>query len=184
MSVCAAIRAATLADVPQIAALAESVRLVDRASEHAGRTGFLVSGYAAEDYAAFIASADHFYVQAEGGEVVGFVLACSSERLAEADRRDSRPVGRPGEPWVLIKQICTRPGDRRRGVARALHQHLIVRVGARPLCAWIVLQPLNEVSIAFHASLGFGKVRDTVGSDGLARGLWVRLPDAPRHSSA
>jgi ribosomal protein S18 acetylase RimI-like enzyme len=184
MNVCAGIRAATLADVPQVAALAESVRLADRASEHAGRTGFLVSGYAAKHYAASIGAADHFYVQAEGGEVVGFLLACSGERLAEADRRDSCPGDCPGEPWVLIKQICTRPADRRRGIARALYRHLIAQVGARPLCAWVVLQPLNEASIAFHDALGFAKVRETVGSDGLARGLWLRLPDAPGHSSA
>jgi predicted GNAT superfamily acetyltransferase len=76
------------------------------------------------------------------------------------------PAQGPNHAWFLarrerflyVDRVCVAAAARRRGLARALYSDALdhaARSGAEVLCCEIYSNPLNRVSDAFHASLGF-----------------------------
>lgn len=70
--------------------------------------------------------------------------------------------------FAYLDRIAVAPEARRRGVGRALYAHLVdVLTGTTPvLFCEVNVRPRNDVSLAFHATIGFREVgqQDTDGA--------------------
>ncbi len=158
-----------LADV---AALAESRRLDESDPAAAGRDGFLVSDYTLDDYRGRLADAEHFWVAVKGGEVVGFLLAYSDERLEPEEWLNHRIKTALGS-FLVIKQVCVSRGAARQGVASRLYHHVLEQWLASPVIAAVVSEPHNHASSQFHRKLGFEELTHLTPPDGRQRTVWV-----------
>ncbi len=168
------IRRARPEDVPQITALAKQYELKRLSPEDAEKFGFLVSRFAEEDYTRFLQYADHFYVMTKTDELMGFLLAYSSNFIKPDEWLNMLIRARHPEPFVLIKQIAVHPHHQGQGVASHLYNYLFDQVRGRPLFTVIVIDPPNRRSIAFHERMGFHKVFEAIPPDGFPRGVWKR----------
>jgi len=97
---------------------------------------------------------DTAFAAEEDGRVIGFVVGF----VAQTD---------PTEVYAHL--VGTRPGSRRRGVARALYRQFFATVaskGCRQVKA--IMVPINRTSLAFHQHMGFRPVeQDTIDIDGV-----------------
>jgi uncharacterized protein len=65
------------------------------------------------------------------------------------------------ERFVYVDRIVVAADQRGRGHARSLYDELIAKAaqaGHRVLCCEVNVEPPNEVSLAFHAAMGFAEV--------------------------
>ncbi len=135
------VRRATVADVPQMAALAadrvpgEVDRLVEDLTTRVTAT---------ETCAGFVVD--------EGDEVVGWGIVRHVEPKVVDD--DHAPVG-----WYLMGVII-RDDRQRRGYGAALTRARLDWLGSRADCAHYFTDADNEASRRLHASFGFQQVRD------------------------
>jgi predicted GNAT superfamily acetyltransferase len=76
---------------------------------------------------------------------------------------EKTPPQGPNHAWFLARRPAFLYVDRlvvaaqaqRRGLARQLYQDLVRIADGCPLCCEVNIDPLNSVSLAFHAKLGF-----------------------------
>jgi predicted GNAT superfamily acetyltransferase len=162
----------------QVIALAGAYQLQSMEPERAKEHGFLVSGFTDDEYREFLTRADHFRVLLAGDEVLGFVLAYSSDRIASNEWMNLKIKSESLVPFVLIKQICVLPAQIGGKAGTMLYRDLIDRVPDRPLFTVIVADPPNPRSIAFHEKLGFEKVFEATPPDGFPRSIWRRNSSA------
>jgi predicted GNAT superfamily acetyltransferase len=168
------IQVATSEYLPQVIELAKSYQLEQIQPELLEKYGFFVSGFEGNDYQNFLERANFFYVYVEKENVLGFILAYSSNYIQEAESLNLQIKSQYPEPFVVIKQICVRQDAIGRGIANFLYQHLFDRILELPLFAAIVLNPMNVSSIDFHERLGFRRVFNITPSDGIPRGVWQK----------
>lgn len=96
-------------------------------------------------------------------EVVGFalVLPPGVDYASENYRWFSEHAASLGyDDFAYLDRIAVSQVARRRGVGRALYEHVLERLaGATPvLFCEVNVRPRNETSLAFHAALGFREV--------------------------
>lgn len=102
--------------------------------------------------------ADHFRLVDVDGQVGGFLLALppgldyGSLNYAWFSARYDR--------FCYIDRLAIAADRRRLGLARALYDDLLTRVGPRVprLVCEVNLRPRNDASLAFHSALGFSEV--------------------------
>lgn len=165
---------ATEDHLEQIVRLAESRSL--GAAGARGSTavdgGFLVSAYTEADYRARLESAEHFYVAVKGADVLGFLLAYSSDRVERDEWLNQRIKTTLGN-YLVIKQICVAREAARRGIASMLYYHVLEQWPKTPVIAAVVNDPPNEASARFHHKLGFQELTRLTPPDGMPRVVWV-----------
>lgn len=161
------------AHVEAIVALAESRRLSGAEDPlTAGRDGFLVSDYTEHNYRDRLTTAEHFYVALKGGDVIGFLLAYSDERI-EPDEWLNHRIKTTLGSFLVIKQICVAREAARQGVASRLYHHVLEQWNGSPVIAAVVSEPPNEASTLFHRKLGFEELTRLTPPDGRERMVWV-----------
>lgn len=168
------IRRAAGQDVPTLHAMADRFLLSQLSAPERDARGFLVSNFSLDRYRRFVDDADYFYVLEDEGGIAGFVLAYGSDRIGPDETVNRTIADRHPAPFVLIKQICIAPERGGRGYARRLYDHVLEASGGLPQFAAVVLEPLNQPSVAFHERLGFREVFQIVAPDGLPRGIYGR----------
>ena len=166
------VRSASLSDVDQIVELAEIWASSDPTSKDSG-DGFLVSAYTADAYREFLSSAKYFHVAVEGSRIVGFLIAYTDRAIKPTERLNLLMAQELG-PLVVIKQVCTHPNWRRRGIAGRLYQTVLKHEGDRQVIAAVVSKPPNLASERFHHAMGFEPYRRFTPDDGLERTVWLR----------
>ncbi len=171
-----AIHTAELDHIPQIVEIAQHFTTEGIPSAEAVERGFLVSRFTADDYRDLLQRAEHAYVASVAGEVVGFVIAYSSDQIQDDEWLNSMIKARHSDPFVIIKQVAVRSGHLSRGIASALYAHLMRTVTGVPFFAAVVLDPPNRKSIALHEKHGFRMEFDVTPPDGLPRGVFRRHP--------
>lgn len=168
------IRSADANDAEAVHRLAESLSH-DRVSSDPGEGGgFLVSAYSQRRYEEFAADVDHFYLAVARGteQLIGFVLAYSSEHAPANDWLTSFLLVVHRGPFLMIKQVAVSQAVRRRGIAKALYDYVLGQVEGRPVFAAIVLDPPNEASNRLHLQMGFEPLFDATPPDGIPRRVW------------
>lgn len=134
--------------------------------------GFLVSAYTEEDYRSRLESAEHFYVALKGDEVLGFLLAYSSDRVEHDEWLNRRVKATLGD-FLVIKQVCVAQRAGRQGIASLLYYHVLDQWRESPVIAAVVNEPPNEASAGFHHKLGFEELTQLTPPDGMPRMVWV-----------
>jgi predicted GNAT superfamily acetyltransferase len=76
-------------------------------------------------------------------------------------------------PLVVVKQVCTHPDWRRRGIAGQLYRAVLKHEGDRQVVAAVVSDPPNPASERFHHAMGFEPHRKQTPGDGLERTVWL-----------
>ena len=160
--------------IPQIFSLARTYQLKRMPPKQSKKLGFLVSDFKKKDYQSFLSYCNYFYVLLEQENVLGFLLAYSSDRIQKNEWLNLQIKFEHPEPFVLIKQICIRPDQVGRGLGKLLYKHLFEQASEEKFFAAIVLQPPNHSSIAFHEKLGFKKLFETTPPDFISRGVWMK----------
>ncbi|MGI5136828.1 GNAT family N-acetyltransferase [Streptomyces sp. CA-106110] len=156
----------------EILALAESWRLDATDPGRVGRDGFLVSRYTIDDYRNRLTTAEHFWVAVKGGQVLGFVLAYSDERI-EPDEWLNHRIKCTLGAFLVIKQVCVARSVARSGIASGLYHHVLEQWTTSPVIAAVVCVPCNEASVGFHRKLGFDELTRLTPPDGIQRMVWV-----------
>ena len=107
----------------------------------------------------FVHFGDTSFAAEEGGELVGFLCGLCSQTFAD-------------EAYVHF--VGVDPAQRGRGVARSLYEAFFSAVAPRATVR-AVTSPVNEVSVAFHRSIGFEveRVDESYDGRGEARVLLV-----------
>ncbi len=164
------IEAVKFEHLAQIASLAKTYQLGQESPKQ--DNGFLVSGFEYEDYQESFPRANHFYAFLENENVVGFLLAYSSERIQDSEGLNLLIKYRNPEPFILIKQICIRSDHAGEGLATSIYQYLFSQAKEQYFFEATVLDPINYASIAFHEKLGFKKMFEETPPDGIRRGVW------------
>jgi len=97
---------------------------------------------------------DRAFAAEEGGRVISFVVGF----VAQTDLTEA-----------YAHLVGTRPGSRRRGVARALYRQLFATVASKGcLQVLAIMVPINRASMAFHQHMGFRPgEQNTIDIDGL-----------------
>jgi predicted GNAT superfamily acetyltransferase len=134
--------------------------------------GFLVSAYTEADYRSRLETAECFYVAVKGTKVLAFLLAYSSDRVAQDEwlnRRIKMTLGR----FLVIKQICVARDAARGGIASMLYYHVLEQWEQSPVIAAVVNEPPNEASARFHKKMGFQELTWLTPPDGMSRVVWV-----------
>lgn len=166
------IRSASLADVDKIVELAEIWQATDPSSKDSG-DGFLVSAYTADAYREFLSRAKYFHVAVDAGRIVGFLIAYTDKVISPNEELNLLMTQELG-PLVVIKQVCTHPDWRRRGIASMLYRAVLKNEGDRQVIAAVVSDPPNVASQRFHHAMGFEPYRKHTPGDGLERTVWLR----------
>ncbi|MFE4829215.1 GNAT family N-acetyltransferase [Streptomyces sp. NPDC056672] len=161
------------ADVARITEIAASRSLNGAELSEGPRDGFLVSGYTVDTYRARLAAAEHFYVARKGGDVVGFLLAYSDERI-EPDEWLNHHIKTNLGNFLVIKQVCVEREAGRLGIGSRLYHHVLEQWTTSPVIAAVVSDPPNEASTLFHRKLGFEELTHLTPPDGMRRTVWVR----------
>ncbi|WP_030545292.1 GNAT family N-acetyltransferase [Streptomyces albus] len=159
----------------QITRVAESRSLDQARRPHRGAPvegGFLVSAYTEADYRARLETAEHFYVAVKGEDVLGFLLAYSSDRV-EPDEWLNRRIKSALGDFLVVKQVCVAREAARRGIASMLYYHVLDQWKESPVIAAVVNHPPNEASAGFHRKLGFEELTELTPPDGMPRMVWV-----------
>ncbi len=170
------IRLAVPKDLPAILRIAKGNAL--GCSPLPVSSGFLVSGYNAEQYLELCSLADCFYVVEEPYGIVGFLLAYSLGRAGICDPTEQAIRRKDSRPFILAKQVCVEPNFAGKGYGQRLYRHLFKTRPTLPTVAAIVVNPLNLRSIQFHDRLGFVPWFETTPEDGLKRSVWRRKPQS------
>ena len=157
----------------QIVSLAKTYQLDQQSPPEKNlKMGFLVSGFEEQDYWELMARANYFYALLENQDVIGFLLAYSSDRIQDSEWLNLLIKYRNRVPFFVIKQICIRSERTREGLATSLYQYCLSQAKEQYGFAAIVLNPINYASIAFHEKLGFKKIFEEIPPDGIRRGVW------------
>ena len=166
---------ATSEHLEQITQLARSRSLSDRggAQEPAAvQSGFLVSAYTEADYRARLDTAEHFYVAVKGTDVLGFLLAYTSDQVERGEWLNRRIKTTLGD-FLVIKQVCVSRDAARGGIGSLLYYHLLEGWTESPVIAAVVNEPPNEASAGFHHKLGFQELTRLTPPDGMPRVVWI-----------
>ncbi|MDT8404111.1 GNAT family N-acetyltransferase [Sulfuriflexus sp.] len=149
--------------------------------------GFLVSSFTMKEYREFIKNAEYFYLLEYEGEIQAFLLAYNSDSISDNETVNILLKTNVIEEFILIKQICVNKNRKIKGAASRLYNYLSELRPERSQLAVIVLEPVNEHSIAFHEDNGFRKLCNIIppaDKDGeiRRRGVWYRPPkNQPEH---
>ncbi|AKH83975.1 GCN5 family acetyltransferase [Streptomyces sp. CNQ-509] len=163
---------ARLDHLSKIVALARERSLDATDPARASNEGFLVSDYTESTYRERLSSAEHFYVAVKGGDVVGFLLAYSDERLAADEWLNHWIKARLGS-FLVIKQVCVARGMSRQGIASRLYTHILETWTASPVIAAVVAEPANLASTKFHRKHHFEELIELRPPDGHLRKIWI-----------
>lgn len=164
------VRPASAKDVPAIAAIADEHLLNGKDVHRRRGEGFLVSGYSATDYTAWV---DHLTVATRSDAVGGFVLGFPRRQLPSSVQDAQQLLAQMRqEEFYLIKQVAVSVSVMGTGAGKLLYQHVLATRRGIAVCAAIILDPPNPRSVSFHEGLGFRPAFRFEGSDGKARGCW------------
>jgi len=147
--------------------------------------GYLVSGYGPETYKEWAASKAGLFAYVHDGKVIGFITAYApQDNILASDRGSYFTRNEFGNGVWQVKQIATSaaPGHRRKGVARALFDHLnrfvaqeTIKMGQdkAEIMLAIVDKPSNAGSKLFHEAMAYGRVANYDGHpDKIIRGIY------------
>lgn len=165
--------------VPAITALADKVAL-SHLSEVARQGGFLLP-YTEAEYRDFARRAEHFYVLFLDEQLIGFVLAHSSETIDLFGGEvylHIKDVQR--QPFIVVRQICIAPEFSDKGCGRKLYDFLFKRAeediaGYRTMVCFIWKSPPNPASEKFHRAVGWKELETyTLKNSNGVVGIWAR----------
>ena len=165
--------------VPAITALANKVA-PPNLSEEERQNGFLLP-YTADQYRDFTQRAEHFYILCLDKQLIGFVLAHSSEKIdlfggeVYLHIKSIEP-----RPFIVVRQICIAPEFSNKGYGRKLYDFLFARANEdstrypRAL-SFIWKHPPNPASEKFHRAVGWKELEtySLKNGDGVV-GIWAR----------
>ena len=98
---------------------------------------------------------DLFLVARRGRRIAGYIITCT--RLKDAE----------------LVSIAVDPGDRLRGLGRALLNETLAHLRSRRLSSWwLMVATSNEPAIHFYNNYGFVRKRRTKGYYGAGRDAW------------
>ncbi|WP_070015602.1 GNAT family N-acetyltransferase [Streptomyces nanshensis] len=103
-------------------------------------SGFLVSAYEEADYRARLDTAEHFYVAIKGKDVLGFLLAYTSDQVQRDEWLNRRIKTTLGD-FLVIKQVCVARNAARSGIGSMLYYHLLEKWTESPVIAAVVNHP-------------------------------------------
>jgi GNAT superfamily N-acetyltransferase len=170
--------------VPAITALANTVA-PPNLSEEERQNGFLLP-YTADQYRDFTQRAEHFYVAHLDKQVIGFVLAHSSEKIDLFEGEVYLHMKTlESRPFMVVRQICIAPEFSHKGYGRKLYDFLFARVHEDSTrypkaltfiwksCPGLGLP--NPASERFHRAVGWKELEiyARTNGDGVA-GIWAR----------
>lgn len=143
--------------------------------------GFLVSDFSLEDYRAAFDQGCDFFVARQDNEIVAFLYGYGSDHIPASDVVNGLVKANMYDDFFLIKQICIKQNRQNAGQAASrLYDH--VKAFGTPVAAAIIMDPLNQRSIAFHERKGFKKILEVDAPkdfDGVerVRGIWAYFPE-------
>ena len=102
-------------------------------------------------------SSNNFYISFENN-IIGFMI-CFREG-SEYESKNYKFFTKNKAKFLYIDRIAVRSDYRRNGIGRSLYDLIgsIAKDNEIPLCCEVNTQPLNQISIDFHESLGFCRV--------------------------
>jgi uncharacterized protein len=94
-------------------------------------------------------------------EITGFCLVMDPE--ADYDSVNFQWFAQRYERFIYLDRVVVDPEHQGRGLGRALYEEVIARAAismptAEQFCLEVNLRPRNDLSLAFHAALGFSEV--------------------------
>lgn len=147
--------------IPAITALAEKFCPSKLSEKQREEGGFLIP-YTESEYRYFAKHAEHFYVLIVGSQVVGFLLAHSSETIqlfgGEVYLHISKVLKRP---FIVVRQICIAPEFSNMKNVKALYDFLVQQLKKSMVCYETMVgfswkQPYNNPrSEKIHEKLGW-----------------------------
>jgi ribosomal protein S18 acetylase RimI-like enzyme len=157
-------RNATPSDALAVQRLADSLD-ISRVDD-IEKQGFLAAQYTAADYRSFIENSDiSLIIEHDDGEVVGFLVAYTSERVERKDEFNMNIKKNINDHFLAVRQVfvSAMKEHRRKGLASQLYRELYRRIlqdychEDRERCVYadIVKTPINVPSRDFHWKHGF-----------------------------
>ena len=172
--------------IPAVTTLADRIAF-SRLSKEERQGGFLLP-YTEDQYRDFAKHAEHFYVLFLSRQLIGFVVAHSSEQIdlfGEEVYLYMKNIQR--RPFIVVRQICIAPELSHRGYGRKLYDFLFKRAeediaNYRAMVSFIWKSPPNLASEKFHRAVGWKELETyTLKSSNGVVGIWARTINTGNH---